>query len=209
MTVAACAVDIIDRLAGNITGTNKNESISALDFAFLAPSGLTFDSAGNLLVSDQGPNKIYEIDRVTGLVTTFGGRGETELAPTSLPTADLDRRRLLEAVSEAPSLPRDWERRTGRRWERTTGRASAASAKSKPAQANVVVASKASVKAASAAAVPALEATFHSPSKQAVDRLGNTYIADTFANAIKKVSAGTGMVTLYAGSDTTPAEGGF
>jgi hypothetical protein len=47
---------------------------------------------------------------------------------------------------------------------------------------------------------PATAAMLRTPSRLAVDAAGNLYIADSANNVIRKVTAGTGMITRFAGN---------
>lgn len=47
---------------------------------------------------------------------------------------------------------------------------------------------------------PALEATFNSPQRIQVDSQGNIYVADTLNHAIRRIDAGTGIVSTVAGT---------
>ena len=54
----------------------------------------------------------------------------------------------------------------------------------------------------------ATKAALHGPTAVAVDTQGNVFIADTTNNRIRKVAAGTGIITTVAGSANTFANGG-
>jgi uncharacterized protein (TIGR03437 family) len=56
--------------------------------------------------------------------------------------------------------------------------------------------------------VKAINSEVASPCGVAVDSSGNVYIADTNNNAIRKVAAGTGIITTVAGLESTPGYNG-
>ncbi len=74
----------------SIAGTGENgfggDNGSALSAQLSYPSGLQFDSAGNLYVADWGNNRIRRID-ASGLITTIAGTGEFGFAGDEGPAA--------------------------------------------------------------------------------------------------------------------------
>lgn len=50
--------------------------------------------------------------------------------------------------------------------------------------------------------IPASQALLNSPNDVAVDAIGNVYIADTFGNRVRMVSAATGLINTLAGNGT-------
>lgn len=182
---------MIRRFAGNLTSQNTTEGIPALEHALTAPIGLAFDLAGNTLLSDEGTNQVFKVDRASGLITVFAGRPR-EPEPV--------RRRLL-AGAQQPNMLRDWLRRPQQPEGNETGSSGAhASAQSAVPKQGTVRAASGDLAAELGEDVPAVEASFVSPSRMVVDTAGNTYIADTFAHAVRVVSASTGRITTYAGT---------
>lgn len=54
---------------------------------------------------------------------------------------------------------------------------------------------------------PATTATFKNPGQPVVDAAGNVYIADTGNNRVRKIAAGTGIITTIAGTGTAADSG--
>jgi sugar lactone lactonase YvrE len=54
---------------------------------------------------------------------------------------------------------------------------------------------------------PATAADLNDPSSAVKDSAGNLYISDTYNSVVRKVAAGTGIITTYAGSDTAGYSG--
>ncbi len=75
----------LHHVGGRLGGTST-EGVAATSFGFVAITGLALDTAGNLLVSDLGLDRVLRIDNKTGLVTTVAGTGVEALpAPDSTP----------------------------------------------------------------------------------------------------------------------------
>ena len=61
--------------AGNgLCGFNGN-GLVAYKAMLCAPTGMTFDHAGNLVIAEQGTNRIRSISKTTGKITTLAGNG--------------------------------------------------------------------------------------------------------------------------------------
>jgi hypothetical protein len=64
-------------IAGYGTGTSGTggDGGSFVSASFMNPSGLAFDSAGNLYISDNAANRVRKVDAVTGVISMFAGPG--------------------------------------------------------------------------------------------------------------------------------------
>ena len=51
------------------------------------PTGIAFDSAGNLYIADMGNARIRRVDGQSGIITTVAGNGATGVSPDGLPAA--------------------------------------------------------------------------------------------------------------------------
>jgi sugar lactone lactonase YvrE len=116
-------------VAGGGVGDNGVATSSSLN----GPSGVAVDSAGNIYIAETGSNCIRKVAAGTGIITTVAGNGTY-----------------------------------GHSGDNGT----------------------------------ATSAGLQGPSGVAVDSAGNIYIADTGSNRIRKVTAGTGIITTVAGNGT-------
>uniref|UniRef100_Q021V3 Ig domain protein, group 1 domain protein n=1 Tax=Solibacter usitatus (strain Ellin6076) TaxID=234267 RepID=Q021V3_SOLUE len=71
---------VITTVAGTGQATNvggdANDNILAVSAELNHPSGIAFDTAGNLYIADTGHDRIRRVDGVTGIITTVAGTGE-------------------------------------------------------------------------------------------------------------------------------------
>ena len=66
---------VITTVAGNALGIDV-DNVPATSAALLTPSGIAFDSVGNLYIADTGHHKIRRVDAATGVITTVAGTGD-------------------------------------------------------------------------------------------------------------------------------------
>lgn len=66
---------IINTIAGNGIPGYSGDGLSATSANLAAPSGLVFDKANNLYLSDWGNSTVRKIDGSTGIITTVAGTG--------------------------------------------------------------------------------------------------------------------------------------
>ncbi|MCX6604434.1 MAG: hypothetical protein NTV52_12665 [Acidobacteria bacterium] len=77
---------IINTFAGNGTAGFSGDGGPATSATISYPTGIAFDSAGNLLFCDRGNNRIRRITP-TGIISTVAGNGTNETTPSALATA--------------------------------------------------------------------------------------------------------------------------
>jgi sugar lactone lactonase YvrE len=151
--------------------------------SFTSPSGLVFDSSGNLFVADPWSLRIRRISP-SGVVSTFAGSGNFGYAD-GIGTA---------AVFNIPhSIAIDG---SGNFYvsERDNNRI-------RKITANATVTTLAGSGSAAFADGNGTSASFNQPYGMAVDSFGNVYVADTNNNRIRKITP-SGNVTTFAGSGT-------
>ncbi|MYC83753.1 MAG: hypothetical protein F4X19_16915 [Acidobacteria bacterium] len=157
------------------------------------PVGIALDGAGNLYLTDRNTHRIFRIDRQSGAVTTVAGNREfgyryddvaaTEASLSTPVGVTLDREGNLYFVEQSS--------RRVRRVDAGTGRIATVAGSGRTGF--------------SGDGGPATEAAFEVPFDVAVDRRGNLFIADTGNHRIRRVDAGTGLISTYAGN----GKGGF
>lgn len=149
------------------------------------PSGILFDSAGNMLVSDDGNNRIRKID-TSGIITTIAGTGVASYSGDGGPA-------LAAALDQPWALALD---ATGNLYfsdilnERVR--------KIDTAGIITTVAGN-GIEGYSGDSGSATQASLDTPSGVAVDSAGNLYIADRFNHRVRKVDA-SGIITTFAGN---------
>ncbi len=65
----------ITTVAGNGTAAFSGDNGAATAATLNTPSGLTFDSTGNLYIADSGNNRVRRVNKFTGSISTFAGNG--------------------------------------------------------------------------------------------------------------------------------------
>ena len=151
------------------------------------PVGIALDGVDNLYLADRNTHRIFRIDRQSGAVATVAGNREfgyryddVAATETSLSTpvgVALDREGNLYFVEQSSRRVRRVDPKTGQ----------------------IATVAGSGRTGFSGDGGPATEAAFEVPFDVAVDRRGNLYIADTGNHRIRRVDAGTGLISTYAG----------
>ena len=71
----AAATGLITTVAGNGTAGYTGDNGAATSAELYSPTDLTFDSTGNLYISDNANNRIRKVTIATGVITTTAGNG--------------------------------------------------------------------------------------------------------------------------------------
>ncbi len=180
---------VIRKVAGtNITTYAGNNSLGqggtgdhglAINAQLDTPTGLAVDAAGNLYIADTGNNRIRIVTAATGNITSLSTgsvilsspKGVAVDAAGNVYIADTNNSRVLKvALSGSITV--------------TT----------------TVTGTDTGVFGYNGDGIPASSALLNHPSGVALDAAGNLYIADTFNQRIRMVSATTGTITTVAGT---------
>lgn len=159
----------------------------------ITPNGLAIDPAGDVLIVDWGNNRIRKVSAQTGFIVDVAGTGEPGyngdgIAATS---AKLN----LSASFRGPGIAvsasgdlyiADTGNRRIRRVDATTGRISTVAGTGEVGEPVDNIA--------------ATDAALDAPQSVAVDRSGNLYFIDANKLYLRKVAAGTGIITTIAGN---------
>lgn len=162
--------------------------------AGLSPTGLAFDSSGNLYVVDEFNHRIRRIDAQTGVITTVAGTGKADFGGDGGPatSASLNRPKDIAFDSNGNLYLADALNNRIRRIDAQTG----------------LIRTVAGEGTASFAGdgQPATQAMLFHPSGITLDGNGNLFISDQINARIRRVDNITGIITTIAGGPTLPRE---
>jgi sugar lactone lactonase YvrE len=183
---------VITTFAGTGVSGYSGDNGAATSAQFNYPYGLFIDSVGNLYVADEGNSAIRKIAAVTGVITTVAGNGTPGLsgdgglainAQLSYP--------LGVAVDSLGNLYiADSDNFRIREVSASTG--------------IITTVAGSGQFGYSGDGGPATAAAMEIPWGVAVDTAGNLYIADTYNDVVRKVTASTGVISAIAGSHPYP-----
>ncbi len=183
----------ITTVAGTGTAGFSGAGGPALNATFAAPSGIAFDKAGNMFVSDAPNNVVWMISASTRAASIYAGtgtRGRTGDGGTAI-TATLSYPRGLAFDSVGNLYIADTDNDVIRKVTASTG----------------IISTVAGGGGTIGDGGPATSAVLSSPAAIAFDGTGNLYIADTQDRRVRKVSATTGIITTVAGNGSSTYKG--
>lgn len=192
--IAASPIASIWTVAGKgkmvTTGGYSGDGGPAISAELSYPSGLAFDSAGNLYISDYRNNRVREVNASTGIITTIVGKGSGGYGGDGglAPSAELDGPSGLAFDSADNLYIADSGNNRVRKVTASTGIIT-----------TIVGNGTAGYSGDNG---PATSAELYQPNGIVVDAAGNLYIADTVNLVIRKVTAATGIITTVAGHGT-------
>ena len=189
---------VIRTLAGNGTAGFSGDGGPASDAQLRFPRGVAADPEDNVLIADQGNNRIRRIDR-GGVIQTVAGSGVgAYLGSISLPLDGRllgDGRPATEAILSAPSdvaIGPDgtlYIADTGNHRIRRVDSAGIISTVAGTGEARFA-----------GDGGPAAAASLNTPTGMAFDAAGDLYIADHYNLRVRKVFMATGSITTVAGN---------
>jgi streptogramin lyase len=224
---------IITTYAGNGTGTFGGDNGLATAASLNRPQKVSFDNAGNLLIADTNNHRIRRVAAGTGIITTVAGNGTGGFLDGVVATAAMLKSPSDMTVDSAGNLwIADTSNNRIRRVDAVTGIITAYMA-GLSAPASVAIAGDVlmigntnafkvlRVKLTggcctdvgngslgfSGEGIAATAASLRLPNGVAFDGVGNLYVADSMNNRIRKIAAGTGMITTIAGGSSSGFSG--
>ena len=184
------ATGVITTIAGTGTAGYSGDGAAATGAMLKGPTGVLVDTAGNVYIADQANNRVRKVDAGTGVITTIAGNGTTGfsgdggLATNAAMFSPTD---LIFDSAGDLYISDDGNHRI-RKVAAGTGVITTVAGNGTPGYSGDNGA--------------ATSAELYYPAGMVVDSAGNLYIADTFNNRVRKVAAGTGVITTYAGTGT-------
>lgn len=187
--------EIITTIAGNGTNGGAGDGGPAVEASLAEPNGVAVDAAGNVYIADTTNHRIRRVDAGTGVITTVAGTGTAGSTGDGGPAIDarlfLPRGVAVDAGGDV--FVADTANHRVRRVDAVTG--------------IITTLAGTGAQGFSGDGGPAVAARLQLPRGVAVDASGNVYVADTFNHRLRKVAAGTGTITTFAGNGTGGSSG--
>ncbi len=186
---------IITTIAGNGIGGYSADSVAATASSLYYPSGLAFDTTGNLIIADWQNHRIRKVDMATGIITTIAGTGTSGYTGNggAATAARLYRPSGVAFDRSGNLFISEYGNSTVRKIAAATGIIT-------------TIAGTSGIGYAGDGG-PGTAAMLSQPLSVATDTSGNVYIADWRNNCIRLVAATTGIITTIAGNGTTGYSG--
>jgi len=179
---------IITTVAGNGTCNYSGDGGLATSAALKGPTGVAVDSAGNLYIADPASNCIRKVDHDTGFITTVAGNGTAGNSSLELRNPRGVAVDTLGNVYIADSgNNRICKLNSGEQYAVTIGGTGTAGYAGDGGL--------------------AVMAMLNSPQGIALSENGDIFIADEGNNRIRRIDAGTGIITTIVGVGTTGSSG--
>ena len=177
----------------------SGDSGMAINASFDFPIAVAVDDSGTLFILDLKNNRFRKVDSLTGIITTVAGNGIAGYSGDGGPAVDASLKCFTGsegggggAVDKDGSLfISDTFNNRVRRVERTTGVITTVAGNGEPGF--------------SGDNGSATAASLNFPFGLAIDESGNLFVADAGSHRIRRVEAGTGIITTVAGN----GEAGF
>jgi sugar lactone lactonase YvrE len=178
-------------VAGSVAGFS-GDGDPARDAQLHDPWRLSVDAAGNLYISDHGNRRVRKVDAQTGVISTVAGNGQLSGFFAGRLAIRTPLRFLLGTCVDGVGnlYVADAGYHCVQKVEAETGELSTIAG---------VIEFDDGTAGFSGDGGPATEALLDSPAGVAVDPAGNLYIADTDNHRIRRVDAGSGVITTVAG----------
>jgi sugar lactone lactonase YvrE len=162
-----------------------------------SPQGLVVDSTGNLYIADGQEAVVWKVAAKTGVISVVAGNGSRGYSGDGGPATNAQLQSPAGiAVDSAGNL---------------YIADAVANAVRKVAASTGLITTFAGGQSGSSSTIgdggPATAAHLNHPGGLAIDGTGNVYIADSYNNAVRKVTSSTGIISTFAGGGKTWSDG--
>jgi trimeric autotransporter adhesin len=183
-----------------VAGGGTDDGRPAIVTALANPYGVALDAAGNLYVADTNNNRIRRVAAGSGIISTVAGNGGFGFSGDGGPATAAGLYGPRGVAVDATGTLYIADTFSNRIREVAAGSGIIST-----------VAGNDPIGGFSGDGLPATAARLGGPTGVAVDAAGNLYIADSGNNRIRKVAAGSGIISTVAGSSgpAGPYTGGF
>jgi len=186
-TAFAAAGDI-STIAGTGTGGFSGDGAAATSAQLYNPYGVAVDGGGNVFIADSSNHRVRRVDGGTGLISTIAGTGTPGFSGDGAAATSAQLYYPLGVAVDGGGnvFIADTANHRIRRVDAGTGLIS-------------TIAGTGTF-GFSGDGAAATSAQLYNPYGVAVDGVGNVFIADTYNHRVRRVDAGTGLISTFAGT---------
>ncbi len=186
---------IISTIAGTGTAAYSGDGQPALSASLNFPTGVAVDHDGNVWIADQLNHRIRRVDAMTGIITTVGGTGVAGFSGDGGPAtnAQLNSPQAIVFDSAENVVLTDLKNHAVRRIDALTG--------------VITTVAGTGVSGFGGDNDLAQQARLNQPYGVAIDQFDNLFIADTGNHRVRRVDAGSGVITTVAGNGIAAFQG--
>ena len=183
----AVATGLTTTVAGNGVFGFAGDGGPATLASLARPYGLAVDGSGNLLISDNGNDRVRRVSASTGVIATVAGGGTGDDGRPAV-EASLSRPDGIALDGAGNLYIADYGHHRVRVVSASTGIISTVAGDG--------------TKGSSGDGLPATSASVGYPSCVAVDASGSVFVGLMYSSVLRKVSSATGVITTFAGDRT-------